>query len=253
MTTDTKRHALDDQFESGLPDDFDGTITAVKFGYHDRIGNGEKVLAIVTIKTDDPEIGDDGEIEVLYPCGTGWEPGGKPRGSALVHESGRDRKLNRSTGWAQFAYHAFDAGYTGFGGNDLLSADTFIGCDFRWNRLTVDYGGEIGKKERLYPTKFNGKGKGKGTRGDEAGKSAKAADDEKGGKSTGTGGKGTGGKAKYDVSKVDDDTLAALVAAAGDADDYDSFVDAALDIDGVEGNAAAEALVASKAFYDDNK
>lgn len=257
MADEMKRHALDNEFESGLPDDFDGKITDITFGYNDKIRDGEVALAIVTIESDEH----DEPIEALYPCGNGWEVGGKPRGSAVVHESGKARRLNRNASWAQFAFHAYDAGFTDFGGDDVLSADTFVGLTFHWNRITVDYGGEIGKKERLYPTKLvAGKGgkksaakgadKGKGS-SDEDAKPAKAA--AKADKSAAKAGAGAKKPTKYDVTAVDDDLLAALVECAVDSADYDAFVEAALEIEGVDGDSAAEALVASKAFFDDNK
>lgn len=222
MAEEVKRHALDDEFESGLPDDFDGKIVDVSFGYNDRYMNGEVAVAIVTIRSDELEA----DYEVLYPCGKGWEA--SKDGATLKHESGRPRKLNKQSAWALFAYHVYDAGYSKFGGEDVLNAATFKGLEFHWNIVEFDYGGEIGKRTRLMPISLVGKAEPKASS------------------------KATSGKAKAADSGVDSAIEAALIEAAKAADSYDEFVDAAFGIEGVDGNVDAEKLVASKAWYSKN-
>lgn len=228
-----QKHALDDQFESGLPDDFDGKVTDVTFMYHDKYMNGEVAVAQLTIASDEL----DEPIEVLYPCGKGWEP--SRDGSTLKHESGKPKRLNRQSALSLLAYHAYDAGFTSVSGDNILVADTLRGLTFHWNRIAFNYGGEIGQRERLLPTKLIDGGDKKAGKAGKAGKAASSSGE----------GKASTKAAAGKNDGVDEAIRAALTEAAQGADTYDAFVEAAFAIDGVDGNGAAERLVANKAWY----
>lgn len=90
---------------SGLRDDFDGTITAFKFGYDTDYMDGKTCIAIIEI---DVEGSDDTE-RVLLSTGTGWEPADRD-GKKAQREKGDNKPFSNQCAYSLFTTAAMDAG-----------------------------------------------------------------------------------------------------------------------------------------------
>lgn len=209
MTTATDE-ALDfdptRDFSSGLIDDFDGTITDAYFGTDSAYNDGQSVLLILDVATDDP---DTPQITEKLSVGTGWNI--VDGGAAIEHDKGKE-VFNKSTRLFGFVKAAHDAGAR-FTLPSLRQAATYKGLGFHWLRQKVEgFNGE--SKEVLLPSALL------------AGAAAAPA-----------------AAASPSSEVVSPALVAKLKVAAKAAADWSEFIDKAYAIDGVAGNAGAEAMV----------
>lgn len=214
-----------------LLDDADITITEAEFGFDDNYNNGESLVLKLEATTDDDDMP---TTTIMLPCGNGWEPGN--RGATAKREDGKDKNFNKQSGIGLWITSAIEAG-----AGDVLQdrgtsfdAEVWPGLSFHVKRKAFNYGGEIGEKERLLITEFKGDGKeGKG----KAAAKEKATKPEPEAKAESTSSGGTSGGGVKGALRVK------LMKAAKEADTHDDFIEKAFELDGVEGNADAEAVI----------
>ncbi len=160
-----------DPFEtySGLPDDFDGTITEPYFGYDTDYMNGDKLALMFMLVSDELEAPE----KMLFGTGKDWAPDKSPRGSKITRQGKQSFHENSGCGVllnAAKAAGAIDAMRAS--GAIPMEAAMYDGLRFHWDRKEFVYdmdASEGGRKvtSRLLPTKFleavksNGKASGK--------------------------------------------------------------------------------------------
>jgi len=215
MTTATDETYDAYELSSGLIDDFDGTITEAYFGTDAAYNDGDTVLLILEISTDDP---DRPSITEKLSTGTGWVI--ENQGANLVSENGKPRKFNKNSRVGLVLAAALQAGAGDImrSKGSPMDAATWTGLGFHWDRKSIEgFNGE--KKDVLLPT---------AVLGDSATTSSAPV-------------VASGG--------VDAGTRAKLTVLAKKSDSYDAFVEAALEMDGVAANSDAVDLVVDEAFY----
>lgn len=231
--------------EEGLPDKFDGTLTDCRFGYEATYLNGQQELFQATIKCDDPEVATDGEVKVMMSIGKGWEI--KDRGLKVVRADGGQKGFIKSSAYFDFFTSAVNSGADAkaaiLARGTPMEAGTFEGLRFHFARVERDYGGEIGKKSRLVPVKFLGEVGGKTTAttrvsGGAAAAKAKAAAKQQAAESTSNG---------HAPGGVDEALWATLVDMATKADSHENFMEAAYELDGIDGGAVEEFVISTGA------
>lgn len=258
MAKDDVYAELDDPFElgSGFLDDFDGTVKDQWFEFDPEYNDGETLVLKLEMLTDDE---DEPETTQLYPCGDGWET--DKDGKVCKREDGKTKPFNKKSGVGLLIGAANDAGATDtlrerFEGEGLgpFHADWWHGLTFHWKRTEINYGGEIGTRERLLPEKFIGEekagGKRKATRGGEKKKDNEGDDDgkPKRRRKKADEEKGEGEEKRVDEAAVEAITeIAAEVVADNDIPEdklFETFVQKCYEeLEGLEGNKAAEELV----------
>lgn len=207
---------------SGLPlADAEVTVEAMEFGFNNAIAAG-------TIFANFTFIDADGERhEQSFSVGKDWEPADK--GAELVSTTGKPRKLSQNSNYGLLVKSAIEAvqGDLSKLGKGFRFAETWIGSQWRTGTVERDVEnqntGEKSKKDRIIFVEFLGN---EGASPAPAGKKAKAAKAE-----------------AADDNGVEPELWAALVKLATDADDHDSFMDEALELEGVVGVKAVEKLV----------
>ena len=228
MTTATDTELDPYGLSSGLPDDFIGEITDAVFSTDAAYNNGDTVLFCPDLKTD---LDDRPLVSEKISTGTGWEI--LDGGARIVAESGKARQFNRSSKMGLLIQHAIEAG-----AGDVLrgrglptDVSTWIGLTFKWVRKPIKgFNDEV--KDVLLPSEFLGVKGEASTNG-----SAPAASN------------GNGAAPAVSTADIPAKVLAKLTAAAKKAGTHDEFMEAAFDIDGVDDNAAAVALVSDEAQY----
>lgn len=215
-------------FTSGLLDDVTVKVEDSFFAFDADYNDGETLLLKWEVSTDDD---DQPTATLMYPCGKGWEP--KDKGAKAAREDGKSKAFGKQSGIGQLASAAIEAGAGDVlreRGNPMEAA-IWKGLSFHMKRKEIDYGGEIGKKERLLPTEFiQGASKSSASK-------AKAAPVEDDGDADAETPAASSAPVLKGALKVK------LMKLAKEHDDYDSFVEAAYELDGVDGNAAAEAAI----------
>lgn len=163
---------------SGLRDDFDGTITSMKFGYDTDYMDGKTCIVLMNI---DVEGSDDTE-RVMLSTGTGWEPADRD-GKKAQREKGDNKPFSNQCAYSLFTTAAMDAG----AGELLISrvSDGTMTWDsalwdgdlrFHFNQQEYKpYGWKEGEnlRSRLVPTDYLG------LAGEKTGKSEKSKKDKK--------------------------------------------------------------------------
>lgn len=165
--SDTKVQNDPFQTYSGLPDDFDGTITEPYFGYDTDYMGGDKLALLFTLVSPDLEAPE----KMLFGTGKDWEPDKTPRGAKIERKGKQAFHENSGCGLLLDAMKeagAIDAMRKS--GSLPMEAAMYDGLSFHWARKTFTYDLDDGKKvtSRLLPVKFlgvetssNGKGKSK--------------------------------------------------------------------------------------------
>jgi len=98
MSNDTINDGFDPWATStGLWQEADAEIRDAHFGYDAGYNNGDSLLLLLEIQSDDPDVGEGGTDTLLIPVGNGWEKADKD-GEKVQHESGKRRNVNASTG-----------------------------------------------------------------------------------------------------------------------------------------------------------
>jgi len=211
-------------FGSGLQDDVDVAIVAGRFTTLSDYLDGTQLLWVADAIVD----GEDGPEtqEFRYSVGKGFEAAEK--GGLAVREDGKKKPFNKSSIYARFVTAALDSGAPLRERADEHGpnrASLFDGMVFHMSQTEYDFGGEIGKRSYLMPDKFLGmKGEDKEPAKTPA-KAAKAA---------------ANGEVPAKV-KVALRTAAKKVVEAGG--DYDDYIVAGYEVDGVMDNPEAEAFM----------
>jgi hypothetical protein len=223
---------------SGLVDDVTVTIADAYFTFDPGYNDGQTLVLKIEGHTDD---GDSPEFDAFFPCGNGWETTDK--GATASREDGKRKGFNKNTGYGMFFLSAIECG----AGDVLKSRGTpmeaavWKGLVFHMKRKEVDYGGEIGKKDKLVCTEFfpDGAPGGKPSAAAPAAASGprRATPPAEEGTSPATASTGGNGSILADLPVP---LRAKLKAAAKGAANHDGFIEAAYGIDGVDGNPALE-------------
>lgn len=215
---------------SGLPlDNTDGVIIGFEFGYNAAIGAGV-VCANIKVLT---ENGD--EAEQSFSVGDGWEIAGK--GASIA--SDQPRRLSKRSNWGRLvdsmvaALGGAEAALTTMPDLNFRHAACWIGTKWHWGTTKVAsknmQTGVEKEKDAIIVTKFIGKD------GELAQATAAAAPTTK----------AAGKKGKPGLADTDAELFGTLVKLAASHEDHDSFMAAALELDTVDGNAAAMNAVMS--------
>lgn len=145
---------------SGLMDDIDLTFEEATFGFDPAYNDAETCVLKVTVSSDDPDFDEENNV-LLYPCG-GFEPTDKT-GRHAQHESGKPKPFNKNSGiglliGAMMDTDAADVLQARWKEDDLspFDAELYEGLSFHMKQKTINYGGEIGEKDRLLPEEFLG-------------------------------------------------------------------------------------------------
>ncbi len=210
---------------SGLPDDFDGTISTAEFGTRANYMNGEMTLLILGIDSGDMP------MEHLVSIGEGWQI--REQGAMAIHPTNSGFSENSVYG------KMIDRCTKELGMAELLGsrgkpdqADVWIGITMHWKREMIDYGSNIESKERLMPTAFIGVA--------DAGEvaSPKATEtDELDPKE-----KLKRAREAKKAGELEETVLDALATVAKDASSFEEFQDTAVDIDGLPGDLLDQIL-----------
>ena len=238
------------KLSDGLPlADVDAEISAVEFRF-DTAYSADACVAAITFQPDEGE-----EQEQLYSCGKNWEP--VDRGAAAAHESGKTSLMfNKSSNIGRFltALYACD----GFveaaqetGDFDPRTAASLVGLRVHlgsdtYTTMNPSTGVE---KERsiIVPTEYLG------TSDDEA--PAKKAPAKKAAAKKAPA-KGPSAVEKKQLALIEalreedggEEIIDALTELAGESEDHESFMEAAMDVDGVaDSEAAQQVAMSSKA------
>lgn len=219
--------------ESGLLEQYTGTITRSWFATDARYNDGNTMMLHWEIATNDPEIP---EVTEKFPIGGGWDS--SDGGATVVHEKGK-QKFNNSSIYGKIVKRVNDADGVL---HDVLpvlkqrgrptNASIWDGLTFEFKREEFDYGGDIGKKARVMPQKFLGENAQAPLAVAEAPAAAPAAP---------AAAAPVAAPAATAV-EVDPVVAAKLRQAAKNSPTHQAFLDAAMEIDGVVTN---EALLSS--------
>ena len=239
------------KLSDGLPlADVDAEISAVEFRF-DTAYSADACVAAITFQPDEGE-----EQEQLYSCGKNWEP--VDRGAAAAHESGKTSLMfNKSSNIGRFltALYACD----GFveaaqetGDFDPRTAASLVGLRVHlgsdtYTTMNPSTGVE---KERsiIVPTEYLGT-----SEEDEA--PAKKAPAKKAAAKKAPA-KGPSAIEKKQLALIEtlreeeggEEIIDALTELAGESEDHESFMEAAMDVDGVaDSEAAQQVAMSSKA------
>jgi hypothetical protein len=230
------------ELTSGLVDDADVAFKECSFGFRSDYNDGQTLLFMADAIID----GDDGpeESELIFPCGNGWEA--TEKGAKAKREDGKRKGFNKNSGYGLLISAATEVGAGDVlkGRGTPMEAAIWNGLVFHMKRKKISYGGDIGEKERLLPTEFKGYvDAGKVTKPttkpdtDQARKaagvpaaSAPAAADN------GAATEGLPAKLRIGLRKLAEDVK-------GGGGDHDAFLEKAFEMEGVEGNSAAENAV----------
>lgn len=228
---------------SGLPDAFTGKVQDSYFCFDDGYQDGEAALLKLEVMTDDPELGESGLLTLMYPVGKGWEP--KNKGKGIEHESGKAKNINKSSGLGLLMAALLEVCGDEIMdlGNPLADAGIFKGLAFDFERkdYEANIGGEKITYNRMLPVAVAEGGEEKPAAKKAAGSTKKAAAKAKAEPEADDAGD-EGGEAEE--VKLPAKLRVALKKLAKECDNHDEFVERAFEeVDGVEGDEAAEAAV----------
>lgn len=136
---------------SGLPDDFTFTVTGARFVFDPNYNNGQTLL----LEWEGEAEGVDLDQPLRFSCGNGWDT--PDNGKTAVHP--KQKLFNKRSHYGML----IDRCIKDLGMGDILrrrgvptEAKVWVGLRFHMKRETIDFGGEIGEKERLLPVQFLG-------------------------------------------------------------------------------------------------
>jgi len=244
-----------DEFDSwqtgtGFVSDFDAVIRNAYFEFDPEYMNGEKLLLKMDVVSPDPEVGREGNgtDTIRFTCGSAWEP--KEKGAIAVHESGKAKPFNNSTGMGVLIDSVCEI-------PELLKvikarglsteAKVWKGLDVHFSRITKegDFGeGGTSKYSQIIIDRFNGADGNTATASQDAQAAVPAQSAaEAAGSSEPASGNAAEGKFEAAVKFK-------LKQYAKTVDDHDSFVMGVLDgTAGVELTPEIENAVMDEAVY----
>ena len=235
---------------SGLPlADADVTVTAMEFRF-DTNYSADACVAAITFQPDEGEA-----QEQLYSCGKGWEP--VDRGDATAHVSGRPLNFNANSNYGRFLAAAFAC--DGFldeareAGVLPTESALFVGKRFHLGTIQITTKnpstGVESTKDLIVPDEYLGEGEDEEVTTTPAKKApakkaaAKAAP-----------AKGPSAIEKKQLALVEEleaedaDLVEALRELAAESEDHESFMEAAMELEGVaDSELAQQVAMSSKA------
>lgn len=213
--------------ETGLPSNFDGTIEGSEFVHDPEVGDGEPLLMRFTLKSHDADTPDQ---LMKVKTGKGWEAVDGGRGAE--REDGKRANFHQSSGMGLMLAALVEAG------GNLNEVCKIKGCmpwgvgfwdgmTLHWTRQTHDYGGEIGKIDKLLPAKIVDLG-GKGSKGAvKPAEAVKSAAKKPAGKAANS----SGGVQEVSGVELKQDMFVGLFDLAYNAESYEDFQSQAYDND----------------------
>lgn len=217
------------KMSEGLLDDVDVWIDEFRFEFNPDYNNGETLVGVAVISSDDDDV--ESGTELMFSCGDGWTT--NDGGNTAEREDGKDKTFNARSAMGMFAAGAIGVaedvmrGRYDSDGTTPMMAAMYVGLGFHLEIQEVDYGGEIGKRGRLVPTAFLGE-KGK-TSGKATGAAKKATGAAKAGGAT----KKASGVTKKKAAPADEggvpaDVKARLDGIADECENHDEFMERAM-------------------------
>lgn len=148
---------------TGLPDKFEGVVTEPYYAFNPEVGNGETLLFMIDVVSDDKEIGDEGVVSLRFPCGAGWEA--TEKGQVAVREDGKKKGFNQNSGMGNFVEALMGSGAVEAlrakaDEHGPMRATLTEGMKFFWERkdYSSTINGEEAKWSRTLPVKYLGSG-----------------------------------------------------------------------------------------------
>lgn len=221
----SNEHNIPDEWQTGSGLALDGAqviITKAQFGFNANLGPDVPVLNLTLTPAEGGE-----DIEQSFSVGKGWEF--KEKGELLVPANGKNRPVNYQTGLGRLidsAVEAIKASGQDFPFASPKVASAWVGTEwtFKSNEHTVVNPVTKVEQQSLFwtVTDYHGKGIGKSTPAKGATKGQKAAEPE------------------------NTELLDQLFALARESADHESFMDAALEIPGVENSPLEKRVIKAK-------
>lgn len=231
---------------SGLAlDGMTGVITAAEFGFNANIGAG---IVCLNLTIEDTEDADAEEVEQSFSCGNKFEA--SRDGSELVGGGKIIKTSNYGILLGSLAECVDDVA-TDLPDFDPRVAASWVGLHATWGSIQSETTNPTTQvksvKDKFIITEFHGFGE-----AEAEAKPAKKSAAKKAAASTKKASSSRVGGAKADPNAapegVDDELWAELLALANEHDDHGDFATAALDIEAVDGNKAAQkAIMGTKA------
>lgn len=250
---------LADEFDpfagsTGLPENFNAVITNAWFEFDPEIANGQQLLCVLEMQTDDDNFGDEGVGTLKLSCGKDWDT--KDRGATAVRDDGNERKgFHQSTAYQLWIKHAVmcdgaEKVLRSEGRGDPRKAEMWVGTAWFVKGLKVNYGTingtEVGERTKLVPGEFlgeysslaelqRGSGGGSGAPAKSTGPAKKAAPVKKAAVKATAPANNNGG--------INADLRDELKALAMGADTHDAFVEQAFELAAVSEDEAVQQAV----------
>lgn len=249
--------------ETGFKSDYDGVIEDAWFATSEK--GGDNIMFFASIKADDGE-----EVENRYSCGGDWAT--YDGGETVEHPKGSRKGFNSQTKYAGLLAAAMtcegaegvlrERSMSGPKTDDGIplgprSAALWKGTKWHWIAVEKDYDfpdkekpGErvTGKSITVKPTAFLGVVGDAAAGGTATSTGVPAASSTPGVPAASSTPAATAPSAAS-TTEVPADLLGPLTAAAKAAPDFNSFIDAAMEISGVPENGDVMGKVADEAFY----
>lgn len=226
--------AHEEDWETGSGLSLDGArvrVTAMEFGFNANLGAGITCANFTFVNTDDGE-----EIEQSFSVGKNYEAN---RDGSSIEGQG---KINKNTNYGvliESVKAIVESPGEAIG--SPKEAAGWIGTEWTFGTIEREVQNPTTKETKIASKfvvlEFHG-------RGDDGKKAGKAAAKSSSASKTSSSSKSSGG----DVNGIDAELWAKLVELAGEHDEHDDFVNAALDLPEVEASKAAQkAVMGSKA------
>lgn len=213
------------KMSEGLLDDVDVWIDEFRFEFNPDYNNGETLVAVAVISSEDDDV--DSGTELMFSCGNGWTT--NDGGKTAEREDGKDKTFNKQSAMGMFATGAISVAeevmrgrYEADGTTPMMAA-MYEGLGFHLEIEEVNYGGEIGTRGRLVPTAFLGE---KGAKKASGAAKAPAAKKAAGGAKP-----KAKGKPKPEAEAeggLTDEVKGLLDAIADDCETHDEFMERAM-------------------------
>ncbi len=223
---------------SGLRDDYDGTITSMRFVYDSEYNNGNTLIARVEVDVD----GED-EPEILkLSTGSGWEDDKK--GTAAKREDGSAPKgFNKSCNLGRFIAGALETEFAPIARATVpWDATVWDGQKFHFNRIAFpNFDPKKDPTDVTIPQAYLGASNG----------AAPAAEKKADPKAKAAAAKAAAAKAKAAAATGGDDAgLVVLAALAGECATHDEFIEKAYAA--LDDPDAYEDKIVDDSFYIEN-
>lgn len=212
------------ELEEGMFDDFTGVIGEAYFATDAQYGDNLCLQLFFEV------VGMDKPNRVLLGCGPDWQ--GVDNGESAKHPS--KGKFNAQSKVGLFISNLLKLP----GARDVMAkrgrqtqAACYRGLKLHMKKIDKDYGGEIGVKQALVPVEFLGVDAEYSSNGSGA-TAAPAAPAP-----------AVSAPAAQATSVITEELRGTLLDLASNSESYESFVDKALAMEGVQGNPKVEALV----------